>query len=162
MFVKRFHLTVLVSYRFAWRNFMKEAIITKIATEALKPVSSVIDALLSAKLQRIRDWAEKQDLSSRLGSTVIDVLLDEYLRRLLRRICGITTIVFPQQTLPLTSIYEPLSLNELYSTGNPKQSPSNIKTLKEGGNYFVVDSAGMGKSTFAKHLILEILNASAS
>ena len=41
---------------------MSEAGLTKIATEALKPVSTFIDALLGPKLQRIRNWAEKQEL----------------------------------------------------------------------------------------------------
>ncbi len=138
---------------------MEEATIAKIATEALKPVSSIIDALLSSKLQRIRNWAEKRELNNRLGSTVISVLLDQYLHRLLRRICGVTTIVFPQQVLPLTSIYEPLSLNKRYGTVASQKSDFDVKALKAGHNYLIVDSAGMGKSTFAKHLALEILNS---
>jgi hypothetical protein len=138
---------------------MEEATIAKIAAEALKPVSSIIDAVLSPKLQRVRNWAEKRELNSRLGSVVVDVILDQYLRRLLRRICGITTIVFPQQVLPLTSIYEPLILKERYGEGGPRKSPFDVQTLEAGHNYLIVDSAGMGKSTFAKHFVLEILNS---
>jgi hypothetical protein len=136
---------------------MSEATLAKIATEALKPVSSFIDALLGPKLQRIRNWAEKQDLDSRLTSGVIDVLLEAYMRRLLRRICGITTIVFPQQSLPLTSIYEPLTLKERYK--QDEENAFSLADLEKSLNFFVVDSAGMGKSTFAKHLVLEILNS---
>jgi hypothetical protein len=139
---------------------MEEATIAKIASEALKPVSSVIDALLGPKLQRIRNWAEKRELQNRLGSRLIDVLLDEYLRRLLRRICGITTIVFLEQILPLTSIYEPLLVIERYGAregGLP--SALNVNTLKIGHSYLIVDSAGMGKSTLAKHLVLETLHS---
>ena len=140
---------------------MQEATITKIAAEALKPVSSFIDALLGPKVQRVRTWAEKRDLDSKLGSGTIDVLLDQYLRRLLRRICGITTIVFPQQVLPLTSIYEPLTLQHRWATdeASPTPPPFNIRTLAKGHNYFIVDSAGMGKSTFAKHFVLELLDS---
>lgn len=138
---------------------MQEATISKIATEALKPVSSVIDALLGPKLERIRNWSEKQELSSKLASGHVDVLLDRYLRRLLRRICGVTTIVFPQQILPLTSIYEPLTLEPRYKrNASQEQSSFNVRTLEEGHNYFIVDSAGMGKSTFAKHFVLELLD----
>src|SRR5215213_10409407 len=130
------------------------ATIAKIASEALKPVSKTIDALLGPKLQRIKNWSEQRDRSSKLGSGVIDVLLDQYLRRLLRRICGITTIVFPQQVIPLTSIYEPLYLSERYGAG---AALFDVHALKPGENYLIVDSAGMGKSTFAKHFALEIL-----
>jgi hypothetical protein len=138
---------------------MTEITVGKIASEALKPVSGVIDALLGARVQRLKKWSEKQELSSRLGSGVIDVLLDDYLRRLLRRICGITTIVFPQKPLSITNIYEPLSLSEKYAPEGTPKANFNIQTLKAGHNYLIVDSAGMGKSTFAKHFILEILNS---
>lgn len=139
---------------------MSEAALTKIATEALKPFSGVIDALLGPKIQRIKNWAERQDLDSRLGSGVIDVLLDQYMRRLLRRICGITTIVFPQHVLPLTSIYEPLTLRERYRQSEAEEpAPFGVGELEKGLNYFIVDSAGMGKSTFAKHFVLEILTS---
>lgn len=137
---------------------MTEITVGKIASEALKPVSGVIDALLGARVQRLKKWSEKQELSSRLGSGVIDVLLDDYLRRLLRRICGITTIVFPQKPLSITSIYEPLSLSEKYVPGGSQEANFNLQTLKAGHNYLIVDSAGMGKSTFAKHFVLEIFN----
>lgn len=139
---------------------MSDTMLTKIASEALKPMSSVIDALLGPKLQRIRNWSEKQDLSSRLGSGKIDVQLDQYIRQLLRRICGVTTIVFPQRSLPLTSIYEPLVLRERATKrGSKETTPFSVGELEGGLNYFVVDSAGMGKSTFAKHLVLEVLNS---
>ncbi|HKR21297.1 MAG TPA: hypothetical protein VJS17_01835, partial [Pyrinomonadaceae bacterium] len=68
---------------------MEPTSIAKVANEALKPVSAFIDALLGPKLQRIRNWSEKRELSSRIGSRVIDQHLDAYLRRLLRTICGI-------------------------------------------------------------------------
>ena len=140
---------------------MEEATIAKIATESLKPFSIVIDALLAPRLQRIKNWSEKRELSNRLGSTLIDVLLDQYLRHLLRRISGITTIVFPQQVLPLTSIYEPLTLTVKYASSEFLNIEFDIHTLEAGHNYTIVDSAGMGKSTFAKHLVLEILNSTA-
>lgn len=47
--------------------------------------------------------------------------------------------------------------NRFIEERKPK-SEFNVKTLKEGQNYLIIDSAGMGKSTFAKHLVLEILD----
>src|SRR5215213_4204454 len=138
---------------------MEQLTVSKIATEALKPVSTIIDALLSAKLKRIRTWAEKKELDSRLGSRVVDTLLDTYLKRLLRRISGITTIVFPQQVLPLTAIYEPLTLSEKFSDERQEPSRFSVAALDNGRSCVIVDSAGMGKSTFVKHLVLELLNS---
>jgi hypothetical protein len=138
---------------------MEEATIATIATEALKPFSGVIDALLSTKLKRLKLWSERQELNSRLESIVIDNLLDNYLRRLLKRVCGITTIAFPQQVLPLTSIYEPLKVRQKTSFKSVKRTLLSLQTLKMGNNCIIVDSAGMGKSTYAKHLAIEILNS---
>lgn len=138
-----------------------EATTAKIASEALKPVSSVIDALLSAKLQRIRMWAETRERSSRLGSGTIEALLDRYFRRLLRRVSGITTIVFPQQVLPLPSIYEPLTVSPVLFGGEARKPFYSSNSLRAGQNYVIVDGAGMGKSTFAKHSVIEILNSTA-
>jgi predicted kinase len=137
---------------------MEQPTVSKLATEALKPFSGLIDALLSAKLKRIRTWAERRELDSRLASRVVDTLLNTYLKRLLRRISGVTTIAFPQQLLPLTAIYEPLTLNEEFSGDQSDSFEFSIAVLDSGRNCVIVDSAGMGKSTFVKHLVLEILN----
>ena len=137
--------------------------IEKIASEGLKPFSSLIDSLIAPKIQRIKLWAEKREIQNKVASSSIDKLLEKYLQRLIRRISGITTIAFPQQILPLTSIYEPLFLTNLHN--HPQIRRKRLKkifdvdTLMDGKNYLIIDSAGMGKSTFAKHLVLKILDA---
>lgn len=138
--------------------------IETLSSEALKPVSKVIDAVIGPKLQRISTWAKKKELTDRLQEKVINELLDQYFKRLLRRVSGITTIVFPQQMLPLASIYEPLSLAHLGgSSFTLKLSKENItltaKDLQSDQNYLIIDSAGMGKSTFSKHLVLDIFQS---
>ncbi len=138
---------------------MEQPTASKLATEALKPFSGLIDALLSAKLKRIRTWAERRELDSRLTSRVVDSLLNTYLKRLLRRVSGITTIAFPQQILALTAIYEPLTLNEELRGERSRPFEFSIAVLDRGRSCVIVDSAGMGKSTFVKHLVLEIINS---
>ena len=128
---------------------MEQPTVSKIATEALKPVSSIIDAMLSAKLKRIRTWAEKRELDSRLASRVVDTLLDTYLKRLLRRISGITTIVFPQQVLPLTAIYEALTLSEKFSGERSEPSQFSMAILDSGHNCVIVDSDGEARRVAA-------------
>jgi NACHT domain-containing protein len=143
---------------------MEGKIIETLATEALKPVSSFIDALLQPKLQRIRINAKKRELKDRLGDKIVNELLEQYFKRLLRRVSGITTIVFPQQQLALSSIYEPMRLNQMIAEdfklrGTEKTVSLSVTDLKAGENYLIVDSAGMGKSTFAKYLVLDIFSS---
>jgi hypothetical protein len=142
---------------------MPEPILSKLVTEAMKPVSSFIDAALGPKLERIRTKAKKRELKDRLGDQVVNELLEQYFKRLLRRVSGITTIVFPQQQLPLTSIYEPMKLKRApdpFSVAVPDKIVTlNGQDLKSGENYLIIDSAGMGKSTFAKYLVLDIFES---
>lgn len=144
---------------------MKEKVLESLAAEALKPVSSVIDAALAPKIQRIRVNAKKRELKDRLGEKTINDLLEGYFKRLLRRVSGITTLAFPQQQLSLISIYEPLKLKKsrmqgFESYGHVEIISLNAKQLEEGENYLIIDSAGMGKSTFAKYLVLDIFQSS--
>ena len=79
---------------------MNEEIVTKLATESIKPVSTVVDALLGPKLERIKIAARKREIAGRLDHAVVNDLLDQYLRSLIRRVSEITTIVFPNKTFP--------------------------------------------------------------
>lgn len=89
---------------------MQEKFLSTLVTEALKPASSFVDALLGPKLERIRNTAKKRELKDRLQDPRINDLLEDYFRQLLVRVSEIKTLVFPEQVIPLTSIYEPLSL----------------------------------------------------
>src|SRR5688500_25070 len=87
-------------------------IMTQVATEALKPVSGIIDALIGPRVARLKSWSQKKDLASRANSQAINNLFDRYLRQLIRKISSITTIIFPQKPIYITQIYEPLTLVE--------------------------------------------------
>jgi hypothetical protein len=141
---------------------MEEATIVKISEEALKPVSGLINAILEPRLSRIRIWAERKEIQERLSSKMIDSILDEYFKKLLKKVSSITTIVFPQQMILLPNIYEPLILknetvkNAIDINSEEKEFIFDTKKVKEGSNYLIIDSAGMGKSTFAKHLVIDL------
>ncbi len=135
-----------------------------VASEALKPVSAVINALIGPKLERMKVQAKKRELKERLQDKVIQDLLEQYFKRMLQRVSGIKTIVFPEHVLPLTSIYEPLRLKTTPAknfrlSNDPKIIKLGATELEPGQNYLIVDSAGMGKSTFAKHLVLDIFHS---
>jgi hypothetical protein len=125
--------------------------LTAYASESLrKQTSSIIDALIAPKVERIRAWAKTRDIQSRLEEPRVIAAFDGYLKRLLRRVSGLSTIVFPQQTLPLPEVYEPLLLADKHT----RKSISVDEIRRDGSRNYIVDGAGMGKSTFARHLIL--------
>jgi hypothetical protein len=84
--------------------------------------------------------------------------LEDYLNKLAVRVSEITSIAFPQHKLQLIEAYEPLitCINTNFSSNI---SAVNVVEgcLKEHGSYMIVDGAGMGKSTFSKHLVSELL-----
>jgi hypothetical protein len=57
---------------------MKEETLTQIGLEAAKPFSAFIDALLGPKINRLKKWAENQELQDQLKSDRIDTLLRSY------------------------------------------------------------------------------------
>lgn len=149
---------------------MQEHMLKTLATEALKPASSIVDALLGPKIENIRKFAKKRDLLTKLEDKTVNDLLENYFKHLLRRVSEIKTLVFPEQVLPLTSIYEPLQLTNAVTKFNANRideeeldDNSVIKFTAEavelGKNYLIVDSAGMGKSTFSKYFVLDIFQS---
>lgn len=143
---------------------MQEKIFSTLATEALKPTSSVVEALLGSKIERIRTSAKKRELRDRLQEPRINELLEDYFRRLLVRVSEIKTLVFPEQVIPTTSVYEPLRLT--IASGKNFRSKTDAEVVNLGAkdlipnqNYLIIDSAGMGKSTFSKYLVLDIFES---
>ncbi len=121
------------------------------AAESLrKQTSSIIDALFAPKIDRIKAWAKERELQGRLDESNVVAAFGGYLPRLLRRVSGVPTIVFPQQTLPLPDIYEPLLLEEKHS--GKWVDVDEIR--QDGARTYIIDGAGMGKSMFARHLML--------
>lgn len=135
------------------KDKMLAAVTKSLAAEAAKPASKAIDALIAPKINRLKRWAADRDLEGRLTEESLAKVFDPYLRRLLKRVAGVNTIVFPQQVLPLQDIYEPLHLKARYGNAAVKESALRAP----GARTYLVDGGGMGKSTFARHLVLEEL-----
>ncbi|EKT4105934.1 TPA: NACHT domain-containing NTPase [Stenotrophomonas maltophilia] len=140
-----------------------------VAKEALKPASGFIDALLAPKLDRVRKWAQTRELDSRVDATRLADASEKYLKRLLKRISSISSLVFPQRSVPLPEVYEPLSLVDVTKRMSFEMSPGRLvgakpifwmELTRPGARSFIIDGAGMGKSTYVKHLsMLEISNS---
>jgi len=130
----------------------------KIALEAIKPAGGLIGALLEQKIKKVRAWSEKKELESKLNPDTFAKLMENYLINLAYKVNEITSIAFPQIKLPINEAYEPLSL---YATTPDRNKRENIpfKSIinASNSNLLLIDSAGMGKSTFSKYVVSQIL-----
>ena len=130
---------------------MTTSILTKVATDGLAKQGSVLlDALFAPKIERLKKWSRDRDILSQFTEEKAQKMFESYLRRLLRRVSGIQTLVFPQQTLSLPLVYEPLRLRERYVHRSFRESD----LRSDGSRVYIIDGAGMGKSTFSKYLVL--------
>ena len=135
-----------------------------VAAEALKKTAGgVIDALLGPKLKRLGQWAAARDVQGRVKSDQVEAALSAYGHRLLRRVCGFTTLVFPEHVLSLPDAYEPVKLrwrgfwSVKVHVSHPLPSmdaASELAISRRGARAFIVDGAGMGKSTFVRYLAM--------
>lgn len=140
-----------------------------VAKEALKPASGFIDALLAPKLERVKGWARTREREKRVEAARLADASEKYLRRLLKRISSVTSLVFPQRSVPLPEVYEPLLLVDVTARISFAMSPPQgtrakpifwMDLTRPGARSFIIDGAGMGKSTYVKHLsMLEVSNS---
>ncbi|MEZ8470793.1 NACHT domain-containing NTPase [Vibrio splendidus] len=128
----------------------------KVALEAIKPVGGIFSALIAPKVEKVKKWAEKRELKSQLDPEALSDTLNNYLNTLSSRVSVISSICFPQKEYSIDQAYEPLFVEEFNSRNNEKLSVDHlVSNIQE--SCLIVDGAGMGKSTFSKFLITQIL-----
>ena len=129
-----------------------------ILSEGIKPASGFITALLGPKIEKVRKWASEKDLEGRVEPDKLQAVFNEYLLKLADRVCELTSIAFPLSKLNIFNAYEPLHLI--------RQGPDGVRGRRVGvdeiieghrKSFLIIDNAGMGKSTFTRHLITQIL-----
>ncbi len=124
---------------------------------AKKPIADAIDALLGPKLKQLKEWSEVREAKKQAEQKNLDKRMSRYLDRFLRTASHLQSIVFPQSNLPLNVIYEPLIVGELEPTY--EQSVVSVPQLCAIEEHItVIDNGGMGKTTFAKHVSLQIFD----
>ncbi|MEZ8379388.1 NACHT domain-containing NTPase [Vibrio splendidus] len=128
----------------------------KVVLEAMKPASGFINALIGPKVEKLKKWAEKRELKNQLDPDALSETLNNYLNTLSSRVSVISSICFPQKEFAIERAYEPLFVEEFQSRLESKLSVEHIvKNIEE--SCLIIDGAGMGKSTFSKFLITQIL-----
>lgn len=129
-----------------------------LARGALKPAGTLIDALIGHKIEKIKKWSKDKEIQAHLKNERLTLLLERYITRSTKRASTVSTIVFPQEKIDLTQIYEPMSL--ISNRSFDEDTNITIDPNKDGASYLIIDEAGMGKSTYAKSLCLSILKDS--
>jgi hypothetical protein len=134
----------------------------KIAKDMLKPASGVVDALLSAKIEKLKSWANNKDLESSIKDEKLQLVFESYVSRIIKRCSFLSTIVFPQRKIPLEVVYEKINLGGIQDVWTFEDETENciIDIEEQGKCYLIIDNAGMGKSTYSKHFALTLLNNS--
>ncbi|ELB2895532.1 NACHT domain-containing protein [Vibrio alginolyticus] len=128
----------------------------KLALEAIKPTAGVVSALIGPKVEKLRKWAENRELKSQLDADSLSITLNTYLTSLAARVSVISSICFPQKEFSIERAYEPLFVEEFNSHFYDKLPVDYIvKNIQE--SCLIIDGAGMGKSTFSKFLISQLL-----
>ncbi|MGV2842347.1 NACHT domain-containing protein [Aeromonas hydrophila] len=140
----------------------------QIALEMLKPTTGFLNVLLAPKIDKVRRWAEERNLQCQLEPNSLSETMREYLEKLSRRVAEITTISFPLQRINISEAYETLYLSPVSNSTEKYINPFINHTTEvkidvqdlfsmSNSSFIVIDSAGMGKSTFSKHLVTQIL-----
>ena len=134
----------------------------KVALQAgIKTTKSVVELFFASHIESFKSSLREKYLQNRISDKNLEELLETYLSTLHKQCHTLSTIIFPQKEIPLESIYEPLLLTSIDRyDGKEEDYSKNIDLLIHDDftqNMLLIDTAGMGKSTVSKYLILRIL-----
>ncbi|MEZ8352892.1 NACHT domain-containing NTPase [Vibrio splendidus] len=126
--------------------------------EASKPAAGLISAVLKPYIKKVEAWAEDKSLDSQLSKEHLHNIFSQYITDLSHRVSEITSIAFPQHQLSIFTTYEPLKLYEssIFEEHNLLETEDILNMVS--GSFIIKDGAGVGKSTFSKHLVSKILH----
>ncbi|RYG08403.1 MAG: hypothetical protein EOO07_25695, partial [Chitinophagaceae bacterium] len=128
-----------------------------ILTSGKKIAGNFISTVLSNKAEQIKNWISEFEIK-RLSSNhpKIELILERYIARIIKRCTEVSTLVCPQEKILLEAIYEPITLEQISNiTNNDVAIEIDLENI--GKSYIIVDDAGMGKSTFSRNLAIEII-----
>lgn len=125
---------------------------------AAGPAVGFISAAIAPKVEQVKKWAEKKELKKQLEPEKLAFATASYLERLSKRVSKMSCICFPQAQLDIKSVYEPLFLRDTFQ---PHIGDIAIEDVIQNldKSFSIIDSAGMGKSTFSKYLVYRVLES---
>ncbi|HHQ4926932.1 TPA: NACHT domain-containing protein [Aeromonas hydrophila] len=139
----------------------------ELIVSAAAGAGGIISNVFEHKINEIKDYFLEKEMAKGLEPENLTKALMVYFEKLSKRVNEITTVAFPQHKLDFIKIYEPLTLIKIEKNDFFRETRSDIhgeknfdiiNQLKFGsGAYIIIDSAGMGKTTFSRYLVHEIL-----
>ncbi|MCO4209497.1 NACHT domain-containing protein [Aeromonas hydrophila] len=129
----------------------------QISSGVFKITDGFLNALLGPKIEKVRQWSEDKNLQGELDPDTLSKVMGTYLEKLAKRVAEMTTISFPLQKISISDAYEPLYLSQVGQDDEERQLAVQDVLSMHNHSFIIIDRAGMGKSTFAKHLITQVL-----
>ena len=130
-----------------------------VANAAIAQAKGFLDAWLGPTIEKVAKSSRERAILNEVKSDSLNLALHRYLTRLIADSAEIQSIVFPGHKLPLERIYEPVFLEEDTMPPNRKQVDINLLAASKH-HCTIIDAAGMGKTTFARQMILHLCQVS--
>jgi hypothetical protein len=128
--------------------------VDKMLEGALKPA---LEVAARGHLERFGEWIQKNSFEKQTSPERLGSILGNYWLKLSHQVSDVTSLAFPNRMLDLGKVYEPLSAVDPDDRTEVSSEQLAVSLCEHAGSYLVIDSGGMGKTTFAKHLVSKIL-----
>ena len=139
----------------------------ELIVSTINGTGSLLSNIFEHKIRIIKDYFLDKELAKDIEPENISETLRLYFDRLSSRVSEITTVAFPQHKLDFIKLYEPLRIIKIKTNDDINETALPIcddacfdivnKLKSESGAYIIIDSAGMGKTTFSRYLVHETL-----
>jgi len=135
----------------------------KVAVGAgVKSAEGIVKIFFESKINNLKQHLREQYIEKQISSSNIEKIFSSYITNIYKQCNDLETIMFPQRTIEIESIYEPLALEPL------DRNHENIKSINSSyerdiihddlvSNLTILDTAGMGKSTFCKNIVVKVI-----
>lgn len=122
-----------------------------------KPIQSGLEKASSIHITRLTNWVTSVYADGQVKPSKLSKHLKGYWNTLAAKVSTMTSLAFPVDTIDFGKAYEPLDITT-QSNRQTINSTAVVKQLGEGNQrMLVIDGGGMGKTTYAKHLVSKIL-----
>ncbi len=118
-----------------------------------KPFADLMEVSISKQLRKLTKWLNDRQIASDADLGKIHNLLQNYYSIQSKRVAEIQSLAFPNKKLSLRDNYEPLQLR--HESG--EKVDISMLVRMQGCTVLIIDSAGMGKSTYSKFLVSNLL-----
>jgi hypothetical protein len=135
---------------------MSEITTKEILLASAPIVKSFVDTLLTPKLERLKD---KLSIEYKKNIVGIEKYFTEYFERTYTKYSIINTLVFNNSELLLKDLFIPLTIKQVSDQNKLiKIDGFPFKIAKDNKKILITDTAGMGKSTLVKRILLDVID----